>query len=164
MSEQGKEETEMVDQEKAVLGSVEILEIMKLLPHRYPFLLVDRIIDIDGDNSATGIKNVTVNEPHFMGHFPEQPIMPGVLLIEAMAQTAGAICARKQDEGGKLVYFMTIDNARFRKPVVPGDRVEIHVVKQKQRGNIWKFHCEAKVEGALVAEADVGAMIRPKED
>ncbi|MGE6740141.1 3-hydroxyacyl-ACP dehydratase FabZ [Allorhizobium pseudoryzae] len=154
----------MVDQEKAALGSVEILEIMKLLPHRYPFLLVDRIIDIDGDNSAVGIKNVTVNEPHFTGHFPEQPIMPGVLLIEAMAQTAGAICARKQGEGGKLVYFMTIDNARFRKPVVPGDRVEIHVVKQKQRGNIWKFHCEAKVEGALVAEADVGAMIRPKED
>lgn len=142
-----------------VLASADILEIMKLLPHRYPFLLIDRIIDIDGDNSAVGIKNVTVNEPHFTGHFPERPIMPGVLLVEAMAQTAGAICARKQGEAGSLVYFMTIDNARFRKPVVPGDRVEFHVVKNKQRGNIWKFHCEAKVEGALVAEADIGAMI-----
>ena len=153
----------MVDQEKTAMESVEILEIMRLLPHRYPFLLVDRIIDINGDESAVGIKNVSVNEPHFVGHFPEQPIMPGVLLIEAMAQTAGAICARKQGGGGNLVYFMTIDNARFRKPVVPGDRVEIYVVKQKQRGNIWKFHCDAKVDGALVAEADVGAMIRPKD-
>ncbi|MBP2549417.1 3-hydroxyacyl-[acyl-carrier-protein] dehydratase [Neorhizobium galegae] len=153
----------MADQEQVVLDSVDILEIMKLLPHRYPFLLVDRIIDIDGDLSAIGIKNVTANEPHFAGHFPERPIMPGVLLIEAMAQTAGAICARKQGETGNLVYFMTIDNARFRKPVVPGDRVEFHVVKQKQRGNIWKFHCDAKVDGVLVAEADIGAMIRPKD-
>lgn len=142
-----------------VLGSADILEIMKLLPHRYPFLLIDKIIDIDSDNSAIGIKNVTVNEPHFTGHFPARPIMPGVLLVEAMAQTAGAICARKQGEAGSLVYFMTIDNARFRKPVVPGDRVEFHVNKTKQRGNIWKFHCEAKVDGALVAEADIGAMI-----
>jgi 3-hydroxyacyl-[acyl-carrier-protein] dehydratase len=153
----------MADQEQVVLDSVDILEIMKLLPHRYPFLLVDRIIEIDGDMSAIGIKNVTANEPHFVGHFPERPIMPGVLLIEAMAQTAGAICARKQGETGNLVYFMTIDNARFRKPVVPGDRVEFHVVKQKQRGNIWKFHCDAKVDGVLVAEADIGAMIRPKD-
>jgi 3-hydroxyacyl-[acyl-carrier-protein] dehydratase len=139
------------------------MEIMKLLPHRYPFLLVDRIIDIDGDESAIGIKNVTANEPHFTGHFPESPIMPGVLLIEGMAQTAGAICAKKQGETGNLVYFMTIDNARFRKPVVPGDRVEYHVKKQKQRGNIWKFHCDAKVDGALVAEADIGAMIVRKD-
>lgn len=153
----------MADQEQVVLDSVDIMEIMTLLPHRYPFLLVDRIIEIDGDMSAIGIKNVTANEPHFVGHFPERPIMPGVLLIEAMAQTAGAICARKQGETGNLVYFMTIDNARFRKPVVPGDRVEFHVVKQKQRGNIWKFHCDAKVDGVLVAEADIGAMIRPKD-
>ncbi|PLU77904.1 3-hydroxyacyl-[acyl-carrier-protein] dehydratase FabZ [Sinorhizobium medicae] len=145
-----------------VLGTADIQEILKLLPHRYPFLLVDRIIEIDSDNSAIGIKNVTANEPHFTGHFPEKPIMPGVLLIEGMAQTAGAICARKT--GGNLVYFMTIDNARFRKPVVPGDRVEFHVVKQKQRGNIWKFHCDAKVDGQLVAEADIGAMIVSKED
>jgi 3-hydroxyacyl-[acyl-carrier-protein] dehydratase len=144
---------------KETLGTAQILEIMKLLPHRYPFLLVDKIIEINGDESAIGIKNVTVNEPQFMGHFPSNPIMPGVLLIEAMAQTAGAICARKIPGETNLVYFMTIDNARFRKPVVPGDRVEFHVVKQRQRGNIWKFHCDAKVDGVLVAEADVGAMM-----
>ena len=154
----------MTDQVKTELGSADILEIMKLLPHRYPFLLVDRIIEIDGDNSAIGIKNVTANEPHFTGHFPDAPIMPGVLLVEGMAQTAGAICTRKQGGGGNLVYFMTIDNARFRRPVVPGDRVEFHVAKQKQRGNIWKFHCEAKVDGALAAEADIGAMIMRKDE
>ena len=153
----------MTDTSKSELGSADILEIMKLLPHRYPFLLVDKIIEIDADNSAIGIKNVTANEPHFTGHFPESPIMPGVLLIEGMAQTAGAICACNQGEGGNLVYFMTIDNARFRKPVVPGDRVEFHVVKQKQRGNIWKFHCDAKVDGVLAAEADIGAMIMRKD-
>ncbi|MDO1583923.1 3-hydroxyacyl-ACP dehydratase FabZ [Rhizobium oryzicola] len=153
----------MSEPEKTVLDAVDIQQILKLLPHRYPFLLVDRIIEINGDESAIGIKNVTVNEPHFTGHFPESPIMPGVLIIEAMAQTAGAICARKQGESGNLVYFMTIDNARFRRPVVPGDRLELHVVKQKQRGNIWKFHCEGKVDGVLVAEADVGAMIRAKD-
>ena len=107
---------------------------------------------------------MTANEPHFTGHFPDQPIMPGVLLIEGMAQTAGAICARKTATGSNLVYFMTIDNARFRKPVVPGDRVEYHVVKQKQRGSIWKFHCDAKVDGHLVAEADIGAMIISKDE
>jgi 3-hydroxyacyl-[acyl-carrier-protein] dehydratase len=154
----------MNDQVKTELGSADILEIMKLLPHRYPFLLVDRIIEIDGDNSAIGIKNVTANEPHFTGHFPDSPIMPGVLLVEGMAQTAGAICTRRAGGGGNLVYFMTIDNARFRKPVVPGDRVEFHVFKQKQRGNIWKFHCDAKVDGALVAEADIGAMIMRKDE
>lgn len=150
----------MSDETKATLETADILEIMKLLPHRYPFLLVDRIIEIDGDNSAIGIKNVTANEPQFMGHFPGAPIMPGVLLIEGMAQTAGAICARVSQQSGNLVYFMTIDNARFRKPVVPGDRVEFHVTKLKQRGNIWKFHCDAKVDGGLVAEADYSAMIR----
>jgi 3-hydroxyacyl-[acyl-carrier-protein] dehydratase len=147
----------------STLSTAEIQDIMRLLPHRYPFLLVDRIIDIDGDRSAIGVKNVTANEPHFTGHFPENPIMPGVLLIEGMAQTAGAICALSQGGGTNTVYFMTIDNARFRKPVVPGDRVEYHVTKIKQRGNIWKFHCEAKVEGTRVAEADVGAMLVPKE-
>ncbi|MCI9865426.1 3-hydroxyacyl-ACP dehydratase FabZ [Rhizobium skierniewicense] len=152
----------MSEETKTVLGAADILEVMKLLPHRYPFLLIDKIIDIDGDSSATGIKNVTVNEPHFTGHFPDRPIMPGVLIVEAMAQTAGAICARRQGDGGHLVYFMTIDNARFRKPVVPGDRLEIYVVKQRQRGNVWKFHCDAKVDGALVAEADIGAMMIPE--
>ena len=148
---------------KATLDSVNILELMQLLPHRYPFLLVDRIIAIDGDNSAIGIKNVTVNEPHFTGHFPGAPIMPGVLIVEGMAQTAGAICARKAGGGARTVYFMTIDNARFRKPVVPGDRLEYHVTKLKQRGNIWKFHCDAMVDGAKVAEADIGAMLASSE-
>ena len=152
----------MSEEAKTTLGTAEILEIMKLLPHRYPFLLVDRIIEINGDESAIGIKNVTANEPQFMGHFPGNPIMPGVLLIEAMAQTAGAICARKLGSNNSLVYFMTIDNARFRRPVVPGDRVEFHVTKQKQRANIWKFHCDAIVDGQKVAEADVGAMMIPQ--
>ncbi|NTF48389.1 3-hydroxyacyl-ACP dehydratase FabZ [Rhizobium rhizogenes] len=153
----------MTEDAKTSLSSADIIEIMKLLPHRYPFLMVDRIIEIDSDNSAIGIKNVTANEPQFTGHFPGSPIMPGVLLIEGMAQTAGAICARKDGIGGNLVYFMTIDNARFRKPVVPGDRVEFHVVKQKQRGTIWKFHCDAKVDDSVVAEADIGAMIVRKD-
>lgn len=153
----------MTEEAKTSLSSADIIEIMKLLPHRYPMLMVDRIIEIDSDNSAIGIKNVTANEPQFTGHFPGSPIMPGVLLIEGMAQTAGAICARKDGIGGNLVYFMTIDNARFRKPVVPGDRVEFHVAKLKQRGTIWKFHCDAKVDGNLVAEADIGAMIVKKD-
>ena len=154
----------MSDDKDTVLGSVDLQQIMELLPHRYPFLLVDKIVEIDADNSAVGIKNVTVNEPHFTGHFPDNPVMPGVLLIEGMAQTAGAICARMQQSKSELVYFMTIDNARFRKPVVPGDRVEYHVRKLKQRGTIWKFHCDAMVDGTKVAEADVGAMLVSRED
>ncbi|MGG7519210.1 3-hydroxyacyl-ACP dehydratase FabZ [Allorhizobium undicola] len=146
------------------LAALDILEIMKLIPHRYPFLLVDRIIEIDGDNAAVGIKNVTINEPFFQGHFPGHPIMPGVLLIEAMAQTAGAICALKEGTRDNLVYFMMIDNARFRKPVVPGDQVRFHVHKQRQRGKMWMFKCEAKVDGALVAEADIGAMMKAREE
>lgn len=145
-----------------ILDTVDILRILKLLPHRYPFLLIDKIVNIDGDRSAIGIKNVTINEPHFQGHFPDQPVMPGVLIIEAMAQTAGAIClnAAKSDKPS-LVYFMTIDEAKFRKPVVPGDRLELHVTKQKQRGNIWRFACEGIVDGNKVAEAVVQAMISP---
>lgn len=146
--------------EATTLESFDILRLMRLLPHRYPFLLVDRIIDIDGDNSAVGIKNVTVNEPHFTGHFPGQPVMPGVLIVEAMAQTAGAICMNKAGEDmSAVVYFMTIDSAKFRRPVVPGDRLEIRVRKLKQRGTIWKFACEATVDGSKVAEADISAMI-----
>lgn len=154
----------MSEEMKPTLGAADIHDLMKLLPHRYPFLLIDRIIDIDGDNSAVGIKNVTANEPHFAGHFPERPIMPGVLIIEAMCQTAGAICARKQEGRGHLVYLMTIDNTRFRKPVEPGDRLEIQVFKRHHRGSVWKFHCEAKVDGAVVAEADVCAMLVPEEE
>ncbi len=150
---------EMSDKDQSALETADLAEIMRVLPHRYPFLMVDRIIDIDADNSAVGIKNVTVNEPHFNGHFPGNPVMPGVLIIEGIAQTAGAICARSQNSRSNLVYFMTIDNARFRKPVVPGDILEYHVTKQKQRGTIWKFHGDAIVRGAKVAEADVGAML-----
>ncbi len=154
----------MADSAGTVLETVDIMQLMKLLPHRYPFLLVDRVIDIDADNSAIGIKNVTVNEPHFQGHFPEQPVMPGVLIIEAMAQTAGAICLKSSGaDKPSLVYFMTIDNAKFRRPVVPGDRLEIHVKKLKKRGNIWRFACEALVDGAKAAEAEISAMMSPKQ-
>ena len=151
--------------EPKVIDRIEVTELFKLLPHRYPFLLIDRIEDIVGDESAVGIKNVTFNEPHFNGHFPGDPIMPGVLKIEAMAQTAGAISAR-QHSGGKrkLVYFMTIDEVRFRKPVVPGDRLELHVKKTKQRGQIFKFDCHALVEGNKVAEAKIGAMMVDPEE
>jgi 3-hydroxyacyl-[acyl-carrier-protein] dehydratase len=152
----------MAEAAPASLDVVDIIGLMKLLPHRYPFLLVDKIIEIDDDNSAIGIKNVTINEPHFQGHFPEQPVMPGVLIVEAMAQTAGAICIRSQNtDKPSLVYFMTIDNAKFRRPVVPGDRLEIHVKKLKKRGNIWRFACEAMVDGAKVAEAEISAMMSP---
>ena len=146
----------------STLEAMDILGIMRLLPHRYPFLQVDRIVEIDGDNSAVGIKNVTVNEPHFQGHFPTQPVMPGVLIVEAMAQTAGAICIASQSgDNPSLVYFMTIDNAKFRKPVVPGDQLRIHVTKLKKRGTIWRFGCEAMVDGAKVAEAEISAMMSP---
>jgi 3-hydroxyacyl-[acyl-carrier-protein] dehydratase len=152
----------MADNAPTTLEAVDILGLMKLLPHRYPFLLVDRIIEIDEDNSAIGIKNVTINEPHFQGHFPEQPVMPGVLIIEAMAQTAGAICIKSQNtDKPSLVYFMTIDNAKFRRPVMPGDRLHIHVKKLKKRGNIWRFACEAMVDGAKAAEAEISAMMSP---
>jgi 3-hydroxyacyl-[acyl-carrier-protein] dehydratase len=144
------------------LDAVDIMELMKLLPHRYPFLMIDKIIEIDGDNSAIGIKNVTINEPQFTGHFPARPIFPGVLLIEAMAQTAGAICVHSQGSDSrtpKVVYFMTIDKAKFRKPVVPGDTVELHVKKLRNRSNMWWFGCEAKVGGKVVAEAELSAML-----
>ena len=144
------------------LGSIDILELMKLLPHRYPFLLLDRIVDVDGDNSATGIKNVTFNEPHFQGHFPGQPVMPGVLIVEAMAQVAGAISLKAAgSDKPSLVYFLTIDGAKFRKPVVPGDRLEIKVKKIKKRGNIVRFACEAFVDGTMTAEAEIQAMLAP---
>lgn len=155
----------MADTGVTTLEAVDIIGLLKLLPHRYPMLLVDRIVDIDADNSAVGIKNVTFNEPHFQGHFPEQPVMPGVLIIEAMAQTAGAICIKSQNtDRPSLVYFMTIDNAKFRRPVVPGDRLHIHVKKLKKRGNIWRFACEALVDGAKAAEAEISAMMSPPTD
>ena len=151
--------TEAASQE--TLGTADIARILKLLPHRYPFLMIDRIIDIDADNSATGVKNVTINEPFFQGHFPNFPIMPGVLLVEGMAQTAGAICVAALGETyqPQIVYFMGIDKAKFRRPVVPGDTVHYHVRKIRNRGPVWRFHCEAKVNGTLVAEGEISAMI-----
>jgi 3-hydroxyacyl-[acyl-carrier-protein] dehydratase len=144
----------------ATLEVADLREILTLLPHRYPFLMVDRIVDINGAESAVGIKNVTVNEPHFQGHFPDHPIMPGVLILEGMAQTAGAISVRSfKTAAPKFVYLMTIDEARFRKPVLPGDVLEYHVRKTRGRGYVWKFACEAKVGGAVVAEAMMTAMM-----
>ena len=140
---------------------IDIKELHRLLPHRYPFLLVDRIVDIEADERARGIKNVTMNEPQFTGHFPDNPIMPGVLIIEGMAQTAGAICAACHGDGkaAKSVYFMTIDGAKFRKPVVPGDVLEYHIEKRRQVRNIFKYDCIAKVGGQKVAEAQISAMM-----
>jgi len=142
-------------------GVIDIRGIMKKIPHRYPLLLVDRILECVPGKSAVGLKNVTMNEPFFMGHFPGTPVMPGVLIIESMAQTAGVLVVHTmgQDGEGKLVYFMTIDNAKFRRPVVPGDSVHIHVEVIKSRGPVWKFRGEAKVDGQLCAEAEYSAMI-----
>ena len=147
--------------ENKALGSADIVRILKLLPHRYPFLLVDKIVDMDGDNSAVGIKNVTINEPFFQGHFPNFPVMPGVLLIEGMAQTAGALCVANLTASyePQLVYFMSIDRARFRRPVLPGDTVYYHMTKKRNRGRVWRFEGKAKVNGQLVAEAEISAMI-----
>jgi len=140
--------------------TVEIEEIMEMIPHRYPFLLIDKVTDMVLGESAVGIKNVTVNEPFFHGHFPGHPIMPGVLIIEAMAQTSAILVIETTGKkAGNVVYFMTVDQARFRKPVRPGDRVLLHVEKQRHRGNVWKFRGEARVEGQLVAEAVYSAMI-----
>lgn len=137
-------------------------DIMKFLPHRYPFLLVDRIVELQPGVSAKGIKNVTINEPFFQGHFPGQPIMPGVLVIEAMAQVAGVMAFRSGMEGGS-VYFMSIDNAKFRRPIVPGDQVMMEIKVLKRRGNVWKFSGTATVEGKLVSEAEFTAMVTDRE-
>ena len=148
-------------QPKGTLEVMDIHALLKALPHRFPFMMIDRIIEIDGDNSAIGIKNVTINEPQFQGHFPDAPVMPGVLKIEGMAQTAGAICVNASADGAppKLVYFMTIDKVKFRKPVGPGDVVEYHVRKLKKRANMWWFEATAIVGGTKVAEAELSAML-----
>jgi len=143
------------------LMSADIARIMKLLPHRYPFLLIDRMIDMDGEEQGTAIKNVTINEPFFQGHFPGKPVMPGVLLVEAMAQAAGALVLNHLGDAhaGKLVFFMSIDKARFRKPVLPGDVVHFHVKLSNKRAPVWKYWAEAHVDGKKVAEAEIGAML-----
>ena len=143
------------------LMSADIARIMKLLPHRYPFLLIDKMIDMDGEESGTAIKNVTINEPFFQGHFPGKPVMPGVLLVEAMAQAAGALVLNHlgDEHAGKLVFFMSIDKARFRKPVLPGDVVHFHVKLTNKRAPVWKYWAEAHVDGKKVAEAEIGAML-----
>ncbi|WP_455477402.1 3-hydroxyacyl-ACP dehydratase FabZ [Bartonella sp. B41] len=142
------------------LEAIDIKKLLSILPHRYPFLLVDRIIEIYGEQRAIGIKNITINEPHFTGHFPINPVMPGVLILEAMAQTAGAISLLKLgNKKENLVYLMTIDNAKFRKPVIPGDQLKIHVQLLKKRSSMRRFSCIAEVENFRVAEAEIAAMI-----
>jgi 3-hydroxyacyl-[acyl-carrier-protein] dehydratase len=144
-----------------VLEAYDIERLLKSLPHRYPFLLVDRIVEANGDESCIGIKNVSANVPQFQGHFPERPVMPGVLMIEGMAQTAGALCINAIAGGVKppLVYFMTIEKAKFRKPVLPGDRIEYHMQKLNRRRTIWWYSGRALVDGVLVCEAEISAML-----
>src|SRR3954451_22912862 len=151
-------------EETATPGTLEafdIAQIMRAIPHRYPMLLVDRMVDVVKNQSAVGIKNVTINENFFQGHFPEHPVMPGVLIIECMAQTAAVLVVETlgPESRGKLVYFRTVENAKFRRPVGPGDQMRVHVVRERQRANIWKFTAEAKVDGKVVAEATYAAMI-----
>ena len=147
------------------LQAADIAQILKYLPHRYPFLMVDRVIDMDGAKSGIGIKNVTANEPQFMGHFPDNPVFPGVLMIEGMAQTAGVICIASGEVGGpsNTVFFLTIDKVKFRKLVRPGDTIEYHMTNTNSRKNMWWYKGVAKVNGVVVAEAEVGAMIMPDE-
>jgi 3-hydroxyacyl-[acyl-carrier-protein] dehydratase len=139
----------------------DIARIMHAIPHRYPFLLIDRVVEVVRDHSAVGIKNVSVNESFFQGHFPGHPVMPGVLIIESMAQTAAVLVVETlgPEAAGKVVYFMSIEGAKFRRPVVPGDQLRIHVIKERRRGNVWKFHAVARVDGTSVAEATYAAMI-----
>jgi 3-hydroxyacyl-[acyl-carrier-protein] dehydratase len=135
--------------------------IMEMIPHRHPFLMVDRVVDMVANRHATGIKNLSTSEYYFAGHFPARPVMPGVLIIEAMAQTAAVLVVHTlgAEAEGKLVYFMSVDNARFRRPVVPGDTLKVHVTSLRHRGNVWKFEGQAKVDGKLCAEATYAAMI-----
>ena len=143
------------------LVEIDRARIMEMIPHRDPFLMIDKVVDVVKDERATGIKNVSIDEYYFRGHFPTRPVMPGVLIIESMAQTAAVLVVATlgAEAEGKLVYFMTVDEARFRKPVTPGDTAYIHVAKVRQRGNVWKFRGEAKVNDILCAEATYAAMI-----
>jgi 3-hydroxyacyl-[acyl-carrier-protein] dehydratase len=153
--------TEAVPAAEATTEVADITRIMHAIPHRYPFLLIDRVVEVVRDQSAVGIKNVSVNESFFQGHFPGHPVMPGVLIIESMAQTAAVLVVETlgPEAAGKVVYFMSIEGAKFRRPVVPGDQLRIHVTKERRRGNVWKFHAVARVDGTSVAEATYAAMI-----
>jgi 3-hydroxyacyl-[acyl-carrier-protein] dehydratase len=151
----------VMTEEASAAKVIDIQRILAMIPHRYPFVMVDRIVDVIPGESATGIKNVSMNEPYFLGHFPGHPVMPGVLIVESMAQTAAVLVVETMgpEAEGKLVYFMSVDECRFRKPVVPGDQLHVHVVRERRRGNVWKFRGEAKVDGQTVAEAVYAAMI-----
>ena len=140
---------------------VDVQRIMEMIPHRHPFLMIDKVVDMVANDRATGIKNVSINEGYFQGHFPARPVMPGVLIIEAMAQTAAVLVVHTlgPESEGKLVYFMSVDSARFRRPVVPGDTLRVHVTKQRNRLSVWKFFGQAHVDGHLVAEATYTAML-----
>lgn len=146
---------------EAPAAQMDVQRIMEMIPHRHPFLMIDKVVDAVANERATGIKNVSINEQYFQGHFPARAVMPGVLIIEAMAQTAAVLVVHTLGRAseGKLVYFMTVDNARFRRPVVPGDCLHVHVTKQRNRGNVWKFEGRAEVSGQLAAEAVFTAMI-----
>ncbi len=151
---------------EGALKSADIQDIKRMIPHRYPFLLIDRVREIDLNKSAVGIKNVTYNEPHFQGHFPAQPIMPGVTIVEAMAQTAAVLVVMTLDmiDNDMLVYFLSIDKCKFRHPVTPGDQLELHVKVIRGRGKLWRFYGEGVVDGKVVAEAEFNAMMVPPED
>ncbi len=153
------------EEQTNVIEEMRIGEILKLLPHRYPFLLVDRLKNVVPGESGIGIKNVTMNEEFFQGHFPENPVMPGVLQIEAMAQTAGIIVLTafpEEERSGNSVYFMTVDEVKFRKPILPGDVIEFYVKKEQAVRNVFKFRGEAKVDGKLVSQATFSAMVFKK--
>jgi beta-hydroxyacyl-ACP dehydratase FabZ len=141
---------------------MDIREILEILPHKYPFLLIDRILEFEPGKRAAGIKNVTINEPFFQGHFPDYPIMPGVLIIEAMAQLGGVLAFKSGSGTNKLVYFLGIDKAKFRKPVFPGDQIRLEVEVLQQRLNVWKLKGIASVEGTPVCEAELTAMVTDK--
>jgi len=156
MSMEASERTTSAD-----VAEIDTLRIMELIPHRPPFLMIDKVVDVVAGERAIGVKNVTINEDFFRGHFPARPVMPGVLIIEAMAQTAAVLVVHTLGAmaQGRLVYFMSVDNARFRRPVVPGDTLKVHVASLRHRGNVWKFEAQAKVDGKLCAEATYAAMI-----